>query len=162
MNKLLFLIIKFHRKITFWLNFFYLKNSIGQYQNPLRIYGTNIQIVNPENLTLGNNVALNNNVYINATYPIQIGNYVAISDGAKIISVTLDYNRNLMSQGENGGHIGGGIVIGNNVQIGANAIILPRITIGDNVVVGAGSVVTKNIDSNLIVAGIPAKPIKFL
>lgn len=37
------------------------------------------------------------------------------------------------------------ITIGNNVWIGAGAIILPGVTIGNNVVIGAGSVVTKNI-----------------
>lgn len=46
--------------------------------------------------------------------------------------------------------------IGNNVRIGSNATILP-VTIGDNVVVGAGAVVTKDIPSNLVVKGNPAK-----
>lgn len=52
------------------------------------------------------------------------------------------------------------IVIGNNVWIGAGAIVLPGVTIGDNAVVGAGSVVTKNVEANTVVAGDPAKPIK--
>lgn len=47
--------------------------------------------------------------------------------------------------------------IGNNVFIGAGSIILPGVTIGDNVIVGAGSVVTKDVDSNMVVAGNPAK-----
>lgn len=51
----------------------------------------------------------------------------------------------------------GRIAIGNNVFIGAKAIVLPNVTIGNNVVVGAGSVVTKNIPDNCVVAGIPAK-----
>ena len=46
--------------------------------------------------------------------------------------------------------------IGDNCWIGANAIILPGVTIGDMVVVAAGSVVTKDISSNLMVAGNPA------
>ena len=49
--------------------------------------------------------------------------------------------------------------IGNNVFVGAGSIILPGVTIGDNVVIGAGSVVTKDIPSNVVVAGNPAKPI---
>lgn len=48
------------------------------------------------------------------------------------------------------------ISIGNNVWIGAGAIILAGITIGDNAVVGAGSVVTKDITTNTVVAGNPA------
>ena len=49
------------------------------------------------------------------------------------------------------------VKIGNNCFIGAKAIILPGVSIGDNVIVGAGSVVTKNIPSNVVVAGNPAK-----
>ena len=52
------------------------------------------------------------------------------------------------------------VTIGNNVWVGGNVTILPGVTIGDNVVVGAGSVVTKNIPSNVVVAGNPAKIIK--
>lgn len=49
------------------------------------------------------------------------------------------------------------VTIGNNVWIGGNATILPGVTIGDNVTVGAGSVVVKDIPSNTVVAGNPAK-----
>ncbi|MDO5851801.1 MAG: sugar O-acetyltransferase [Methanobacteriaceae archaeon] len=52
------------------------------------------------------------------------------------------------------------VKIGDRCWIGANSIILPGVTIGDNVVIGAGSVVTKDIPSNVIAAGIPAKIIK--
>ncbi|MFD2823327.1 DapH/DapD/GlmU-related protein [Lacinutrix iliipiscaria] len=50
--------------------------------------------------------------------------------------------------------------IGNNVTVGANAVIIGEITIGDNVVVGAGSVVVKDVPSNCVVVGNPAKIIK--
>ena len=54
----------------------------------------------------------------------------------------------------------GKIVIGNNVFIGFNAIVMPGVVIGDNCVIGAGSVVTKSIPSNSVVAGVPAKLIR--
>ena len=47
--------------------------------------------------------------------------------------------------------------IGNNVWIGAGAIVLPGITIGDNCVIGAGSVVTKDIPSNVVAVGNPCR-----
>ena len=49
------------------------------------------------------------------------------------------------------------IVIGNNVMIGLNSIILPGVSIGNNVIVGANSVITKSIPDNVVVAGTPAK-----
>jgi len=54
----------------------------------------------------------------------------------------------------------GKIIVGNNVFIGSNTIILPDVTIGDNVVIGTGSIVTKSIPPNVVVAGVPAKIIK--
>ncbi len=50
----------------------------------------------------------------------------------------------------------GPVIIGDNVHLGENVIILPGTTIGDNVIIGAGSVVTKDVQSNVIVAGNPA------
>ncbi|MDH5523363.1 MAG: acyltransferase [Desulfobulbaceae bacterium] len=51
-------------------------------------------------------------------------------------------------------------IIGDNVFVGMNAIILPGVIIGDNVIIGAGSVVTKNIPSGSIACGNPAKVIR--
>ena len=48
-------------------------------------------------------------------------------------------------------------VIGDNVTLGANVVIIGKITIGNNVIVGAGSVVTKDIPDNSIVVGNPAR-----
>ncbi|WP_285352269.1 sugar O-acetyltransferase [Vibrio sp. D173a] len=52
------------------------------------------------------------------------------------------------------------ITIGDNVWIGANVSILGGVTIGDNVVIGAGSVVNKDLPSNPVCVGTPARPIK--
>lgn len=50
--------------------------------------------------------------------------------------------------------------IGNNVWIGAHSAILKGVTIGDNTVVGAHSVITRNVPSNCICAGNPARIIR--
>ena len=52
-------------------------------------------------------------------------------------------------------------VIGNNVYIGANAVVIGNITIGDNVIIGAGAVVTKDTPPNAVVIGNPSKIIKY-
>ncbi|MCH4007896.1 2,3,4,5-tetrahydropyridine-2,6-dicarboxylate N-acetyltransferase [Companilactobacillus sp.] len=50
--------------------------------------------------------------------------------------------------------------IGNNVTVGANAVVLEGVQVGDNAVVGAGAVVTKDVAANEVVVGVPAKVIK--
>ena len=52
--------------------------------------------------------------------------------------------------------------IGDNIQIGMRAMIMPGVTIGDGAVIGANSVVTKDIPPYAIVAGQPAKIIKYV
>lgn len=52
------------------------------------------------------------------------------------------------------------VSIGNNVWIGAKAIILPGSVIGDHCVIAAGSIVTSEIPAKTLAAGIPAKVIK--
>lgn len=51
--------------------------------------------------------------------------------------------------------------IGNDVWIGANALILPGVTIHDHTIIAAGSVVTKDIPEYALVGGVPAKILKF-
>lgn len=91
---------------------------------------------------------------------IRIGNNVRITSGVKFITHdggvwvirNLYKNKNI--------DVFGKIIIGNNCHIGWDAIILPGITIGDNCVIGAGAIVTKDVPSNTVVAGVPAKKIK--
>lgn len=58
-----------------------------------------------------------------------------------------------------GAHISGGVRIGNSCLIGTGAVILENRTIGDNVTIGGGAVVTRDIPSDTVVAGVPAKPL---
>lgn len=53
------------------------------------------------------------------------------------------------------------VQIGNDVWIGAYAVILPGVTIGDGAVIAAGAVVTKDVDDYSIVGGVPAQHIKY-
>jgi len=57
---------------------------------------------------------------------------------------------------------GAEVHIGNTVWIGGNCTILPGVTIGDNAVIAAGSVVTKDVPANAVVAGNPARVVKYV
>lgn len=50
--------------------------------------------------------------------------------------------------------------LGDNVKVGANAVVIGDVHIGNNVKIGAGAVVTKSIPDNCVVAGNPARIIK--
>lgn len=54
------------------------------------------------------------------------------------------------------------ITIGSNVYFGHGCVVLPGVTVGDNVVVGAGAVVSRDIPSNSVAVGVPARVIKTL
>ncbi len=55
--------------------------------------------------------------------------------------------------------MGGNARIGDRAMLGTGAVVLPGIKIGNDVVVGANAVVNRDVEDNLIVAGVPAKPI---
>lgn len=112
-------------------------------------------IKNPQNICIGNNVSINDGAYVNGLGGVCIGDNVAISASSIIVSTSLNPDKLFDKI-----HVIKPISIGNNVQIGAGAIILPGISIGNNVMVGAGSVVTKDIESNCVVAGNPAKVLR--
>lgn len=50
--------------------------------------------------------------------------------------------------------------IGNNVWIGAGAVVLPGVSIGENTVIGAGSIVTKDIPANVVAVGNPCRVLR--
>lgn len=51
--------------------------------------------------------------------------------------------------------------LGNHITFGANSIVIGDIKVGDNVTIAAGAVVNKDVPDNCVVAGVPAKVIKF-
>lgn len=95
-------------------------------------------------------------------YLIEIGNQVRVTNGVRFIThdggVWVLRNLGL----EKNADIFGKIKIGDNVHIGSDVVIMPDITIGNNVVIGVGAVVTKDIPSNTVAAGVPAKQIRTL
>jgi acetyltransferase-like isoleucine patch superfamily enzyme len=91
--------------------------------------------------------------------PVSIGNNVNLAQGITVTALNHNFEdttRRIDEQGISTKPV----VIGDDVWIGANAVILPGVTIGRHVVVAAGAVVTKDVPDNCIVGGVPAKVIK--
>ncbi|MCC8137119.1 MAG: acyltransferase [Clostridiales bacterium] len=111
--------------------------------------------------SVGDNVRLP--TMIMPLYPelVSIGNNVEVASGVRF--VVHDAIHEVIN---NDGHSGvtveenkGEIIIGDNVFIGAGAIILPGVKIGSNVIVGAGSVINKDLPDNSVCVGVPCKVI---
>jgi len=113
-----------------------------------------------ERIVVGNNVALNFNVMINADRggEIAIGNDVLIGPNVVVRASNHRYESTDV-QIRKQGHSRGKIVIGDDVWIGANAVILPNVTIGKGAIIAAGAVVSEDVASYEIVGGVPAKRI---
>lgn len=91
---------------------------------------------------------------------ISIGNNVWMASGVEFITHDVThYMLNGMKDDHKYTEKIGCIEIGNNVFIGADAKILYDVKIGDNVIVAAGALVNKDVPSNSVVAGVPARVI---
>lgn len=107
------------------------------------------------NIFLGKNAQVNAGCFFLCMDNIHIGDNSAIAYNVSFLtSANPNYPYNRLSELYKPLHAP--ITIGRDCWVGANSIILPGITIGDNVVVAAGSVVTRNVPSNVMVAGNPA------
>jgi len=113
----------------------------------------------PYNISIGDNVYLNKNVSITARDEVTIGNNVLIGPNVVINTgnhTFSDRDIPIVKQG----HTSEKIVIGDDVWIAANAIILKGVNIGEGSVVAAGAVVNKDVPPYTVVGGVPAKIIK--
>jgi acetyltransferase-like isoleucine patch superfamily enzyme len=91
--------------------------------------------------------------------PVTIGSHVNLAQGITVTALNHNYSDTTKRIDEQGVSTKP-VIIGDDVWIGANAVILPGVTIGSHVVVAAGAVVTKDVPENTIVAGVPAKVIR--
>ena len=159
-------------KISFlfrWLRFFYSKSKgihliyLAYVFIPQKIFRINgpapwpvhftSRILYHKKISVGNGTApgLSGTSFIQGRNGIILGHNVRIGPGVGLISANHDFDD------YDRWPIQPPIIIGNNVWVGMNTVILPGIKIGDNVAIGANSVVTKNIPSNSIAVGNPCR-----
>lgn len=105
---------------------------------------------------------LNNFQGVGNYYQAIFGGEIYIGKGTWIASnvgiITSNHNVSNLELHE----MGRTVIIGKNCWIGMNSVILPGVVLGDNTIVGAGSIVTKSFEGNCIIAGNPARLIRFL
>lgn len=109
-------------------------------------------------LTLGHDVYLNQQVFIEAMAPVSIGDGCAL--GMQVMILTSHHP--IGADGRWGGTEGRPVTIGDHVWVGARATILPGTTIESDVVIAAGAVVTGRCESGGVYAGVPARRIREL
>lgn len=91
--------------------------------------------------------------------PVKIGNHVNLAQGITVTALNHNFsdpNKRIDEQGISTTPV----TIGDDIWIGANAVILPGVTIGNHSVIAAGAVVTKDVPPHSVAAGVPAKIIK--
>lgn len=111
---------------------------------------------------IGNNCSIGNNVHFGSEpYLVTLGDHVRITESVRFIThdggmwVLRDLDETYKEL-----DLIHPIVIGNNVHIGIGAVIMPGVHVGNNVIIGCGSIVTKDVPSDTVVAGIPARVIR--
>lgn len=146
-------------KYIFWGKGF----TTGRY---CRLETHGFDIISQSKLKIGRNCQLNDSVHIVAINSVEIGDNVLV---ASRVFIT-DLNHGVYS-GEKQSYpsaivsdrelVGRDVKIGNNVWIGEGCAILPGVTLGDNVIVGSNSTVTSSFPNDVIIAGSPARVVKY-
>ena len=154
------------RKITCELNQTY--HTPDEIRDLLsRLFGykvdSTLRVFPPFYTDFGKNIHIGQRVFINACCHFQDHGGIFIGDdcqiGHNVVFATLNHG---LDPKERKSTYPAPIVLGRNVWIGANATILQGVKIGDNAVVAAGAVVTKEVEPNTIVGGIPARVIRHI
>lgn len=151
------------------------------------IEGVSLSIDNTHSLILGEGCSIHKNTVINictrkikssitigkGTYIgennnlraadgiIEIGDNSFISQGVTIVTSNHGMSRSMPISEQGWFSKKSKIVISDDVWVGANSVILPDVTIGKGAVIAAGSIVTKDVPEYAIVAGNPARILKY-
>lgn len=103
---------------------------------------------------IGSDSFINSKFWSTEPYLIKIGNNCQITNGVKIFTHGGSGAARLKHSKFD---CFGKVVLGDNVYVGTNALIMPGVTVGNNVLIAAGSVVTNSVPSDVVIGGNPAR-----
>lgn len=113
-----------------------------------------VNIKNPWRLTIGDNVWIGEEVWIDNLDTVTIENNVCISQGAMLLCGNHNYKK------ESFDLITGKITIKQGAWIGAKSLVGPNVTVNENAILSVSSVATKDLEANFIYRGNPAIKVK--
>lgn len=122
------------------------------------------RIYDIEKLSLGKNVSINTGCVLQCYGGLTIGDNVTISDGAKILTRSLNIDNYLENSDKiERDHSDQSVKVEDGVWIATNAVVLPGVHIAKKCVIAAGAVVTNDLlEEECIYGGVPAKKIRKL
>ncbi|MGF0122106.1 MULTISPECIES: sugar O-acetyltransferase [unclassified Pseudoclavibacter] len=127
--------------------------------------GEGVAVKAPLYVDYGSNITIGAGTFVNVglvaldVTPITIGAHCQIGPNVQLLTPTHPLDPEPRRAGYEAGEP---ITLGDNVWLGGGVIVCPGVTIGENTVVGAGAVVTKDLPSNVVAVGNPARVIRTL
>jgi len=109
---------------------------------------------------IGRRSSIGSNSVVVSTAGVELGEAVLTAGGCSISAGAYEIDQVLPIIMDNKAYTNGPIRIGSGTWLGTAAVILDGVTVGCGVVVGAGAIVNKDVEDNMIVVGIPAKPLR--
>jgi maltose O-acetyltransferase len=118
-----------------------------------------VLITHPSSVDIGKDVYIGRYCELDGFGGLAIGNDVHIAPFCAIYSSNHKFDGSTLIRKQ--GYVGEKVVIEDDVWIGTHVVILSGVTVHTGAVIGAGSVVTKDVPPNAVVAGVPAKVLKY-
>jgi maltose O-acetyltransferase len=120
------------------------------------LYAT-VRIYQPARVSIGARSSLSDYTVVWGGGGVEIGSDVLISTHCSLVSVSHDAGALAKGLAYRQTTTTGPIRIGDNVWLGAGAVVLPGVAIGNNSIVGAGAVVTRDVAADCVAVGAPAR-----